>query len=212
MRTKTLLITAALGAAGVASGMAQVYSVNAVGYVNVELKTGYNLVANPLDAGTGNNIVSKLLASVPDGTSVYKYNQATGFNINPKDFGDWDNPAMPLVPGEGAFIRCAAPLTVTFVGEVMQGTGANALKQDIPSGYAIVSSKVPQAGKVSTDLKYPAADGDSVYKFDATTQGYNIFAFDFGSWDPAEPTIAVGEAFWSRKVAAATWTREFSVN
>ena len=37
MRTKTLLLTAALCAAGIATSKAQVYSVNAVGYVNTAL-------------------------------------------------------------------------------------------------------------------------------------------------------------------------------
>src|SRR5439155_26780565 len=37
MRTKTLLLPAALSAAGLASATAQVYSVNAVGYVNVSV-------------------------------------------------------------------------------------------------------------------------------------------------------------------------------
>src|SRR3954468_1352288 len=48
MRTKTLLLTAALAAAGAASAMAQnVYSVNAVGYVNKSVVHGYSIVANP---------------------------------------------------------------------------------------------------------------------------------------------------------------------
>ena len=49
MRTKTLLLTAALSAAGIASSMAQVYSVNAVGYVNTPLVTGFNLISNPAE-------------------------------------------------------------------------------------------------------------------------------------------------------------------
>ncbi len=53
MRIKALLCAAAL-AAGAVSSMAQsnVYSLNIVGYVNVPLVTGFNLIANPLDNGT----------------------------------------------------------------------------------------------------------------------------------------------------------------
>ena len=47
MRTKTLLLTAALAAAGVVSSMAQVYSVNSVGYVNLTLPNGFSMIANP---------------------------------------------------------------------------------------------------------------------------------------------------------------------
>ena len=47
MRTKALLLTAALGLASVATSMAQaVYSVNVVGYINLTMKPGFNLVAN----------------------------------------------------------------------------------------------------------------------------------------------------------------------
>jgi hypothetical protein len=49
MRTKALLLTGVLGAAlGSASLMAQVYSLNAVGYINVTLPAGFSLIADPL--------------------------------------------------------------------------------------------------------------------------------------------------------------------
>jgi hypothetical protein len=76
MRTKTLLLTAALSAAGVATSMAQgaVYSVNAVGYVNTPLVAGFNLVSNPLNNTAANgNTIESLFAGVPDGTQVYKF-------------------------------------------------------------------------------------------------------------------------------------------
>ena len=58
MRTKTLLLTAALSAAGIATSMAQVYSANAVGYVNKLIPTGFSMIANPVFG-------RKLLARLP---------------------------------------------------------------------------------------------------------------------------------------------------
>src|SRR5256885_410376 len=61
MRTKTLLSTAALLAAGLATSMAQssnVYSLNVVGYVNAPVITGYNFAANPFDTSDGLNKAS----------------------------------------------------------------------------------------------------------------------------------------------------------
>lgn len=211
MRTKTLLVTAALGAAGVASAIAQVYSVNAVGYVNLTVKPGFNTIANPLDAGTGNNTASKILAGVPDGTTVYKYAGGT-YTIDAfSDLFGWDNPDLGLAPGEGFWLQipAGADVTLTFVGEVPQGAASN---MDLPAGFALVASKVPQAGKLVTDLKYPAADGDTIYTY-ANPGGYTISGFtDLFGWDPAEPSVAVGQSFWSQKSAAGTWTRNFSVN
>jgi len=209
MRTKTLLVTAALGAAGVSSAIAQVYSVNAVGYVNVPVKKGFNLVANPLDAGAGNNTVAKLLTGVPDGTIVYTFTPAGGYSLNTLDFGEWTNPNEELAPGKGFFVfnSSAGDVTVTFVGEVKQGT----LSTPLAAGYNLVASQVPQAGKISTDLKLTPAEGDGVYTY-ANVGGYTIFTFDFGAWDPTEPSIAVGEGVFVKKVAAGAWDRTFSVN
>lgn len=75
---------------------------------------------------------------------------------------------------------------------------------------------VPQVGKLSEDLGYPGnAEGDTVYKYVAGTGWvpYNIQMDDFGvlGWFPSEPEIAVGEGFFSKKVAAGEWTRTFNV-
>jgi len=207
MRTKTLLLAAAFSAVGAATAMAQVYSVNAVGYVNTALKEGFNLIANPLDAGA-NNTVANLLAGVPDGTVVYTFAPGTGYTVNTFDLGEWTNPNATLVPGQGFFVRTPSAVTVTFVGEVKQGN----LSTLLATGFNLVASQVPQAGKISTDLGLSVADGDLVYKFNADTQGYQIFTFDIGEWDPSEPTLAVGEGCWVRKGAAGAWNRTFSVN
>src|SRR5258707_15596446 len=59
MRTKTLFLTAAFSAAGMATSMAQtVYSVNIVGYINLPIVHGLSLVANQLNASPNNSVVS----------------------------------------------------------------------------------------------------------------------------------------------------------
>ena len=68
MRTKTILLTAAVLAAGLGASVAQsVFSVNAVGYVNVTIRPGYNLIANPLN--NGGNTVSEVLPPASHGSS-----------------------------------------------------------------------------------------------------------------------------------------------
>lgn len=209
MRTKTLLLAAAFSAAGAATALAQVYSVNAVGYVNTALKPGFNLIANPLDAGA-DNTVSKLLAGVPDGTIVFTFAPGSGFSINTFDLGEWSDPNATLVPGQGFFVRTPpdSNVTVTFVGEVKQGD----LQTPLAEGFNLVASQVPQAGKISTDLGLILADGEQVFRFNADTQGYQVFTFDIGEWDPAEPELAVGEGVWVRKAAVGSWNRTFAVN
>jgi hypothetical protein len=207
MRTKTLLITAAIGAAAAVATQAQVYSVNAVGYINLTAQPGFNLLANQLIAA--DNTVAGLLPGVPEGTSVYKFDPATGYSITTLDFGAWTDPSVTLSPGEGFWLRNpgAEDMTITLVGEVPQGT----LTTDLVVGFNLVSSQVPQAGLIETDLGLPVEEGTSVYQFDPVA-GYSISSIDFGAWSPSEPTVAVGEGVWVRAISAGSWTRDFSVN
>jgi hypothetical protein len=210
MRTKTLLLTAAVIAAGAVASQAQVYSVNAVGYVNSQVGPGFTLIANPLN--TTNNTLGVLLPSPPDFTTVYKWNETSqGFDIATYFFGAWDHPEYTLNPGEGAVISTDTAFTITWVGEVMQGQLATA----IPQNYSIRSSKVPQSGTL-TQLAFPTPnDFDTLYKWNTSSQAYDIFTYFFGSWSgptPGEPSIGVGESFFYSANAPLNWTRTFSVN
>lgn len=209
MRTQLILTTAAFVAGSLAAS-AQVYSVNAVGYINVTVPAkSYALVANQLNVG--GNTVAEALPTAPDGTVIFKYAQGSGFSANGVEFGEWGVPTQKIAPGEGFFLQNngAAAATFTFVGEVPQGT----LQTALAKGLNLISSQVPQAGKLVTDLKFPAVDGDVVYQWNSATQKYNDpNGFEFGEWGGGEPNIGVGEGFFVNKFAAASWDRTFSVN
>jgi len=214
MRTKTLLLTAALSAAGIATSMAQVYSVNAVGYVNTPLVTGFNLISNPLDnksSANGNSVANLFGTQLPANSIVYKFTNGSfvGGIFNYDEFEGWPVGATTALipPGEGVFVRTPAAATVTFVGDVPQGS----LSNPIPAGFSIRASQVPQAGTV-TVLGFPAAEGDSIYQYDETrATKYAISNYEFGAWDPL-PSLKVGEAIFVRTGAAKNWTRTFNVN
>jgi hypothetical protein len=211
MKAKALLAAGLMIAASAASSLAQtVYSVNAVGFVNLNFPPGFTLASNPLEGAT--NTVLALFPSVPNGTSIFKFDGATGtYTGSTFFFGSWNNPSMTLVPGEGFFFKNpgVTTFTNTFVGNVKQGT----LTTSLSAGFTLVGSQVPQSGLVSTDLGVPIGNAESVFKFDTTSQAYAGGTFFFGSWGGAgEPTIGVGEGFFVKKNAAANWTRTFSVN
>jgi len=218
MRTKTLLLIAAACAAGAVSSMAQVYSVNAVGYVNKTVAAGqFALISNPLNAAT--NTVNALFTPVPDGFQVYIYVPGKGYAV-----GTYDSLSEGFIPdavgnaqvtpGMGVFVKNppGAATTVTFVGEVPQGT----LTTQLVAGLQIVSSQVPQAGNAKS-LGLQGADGDQIYIWDTSSQKYQSSTFDAldNDWSPKLETLKqldVGDAFFLKKVAAGTWTRTFSVN
>jgi hypothetical protein len=215
MRTKALLCLAAL-AAGVVTASAQVYSLNVVGYINVTVPAnGFAMIANQLDSG--NNTLGSLIPIAPDGAQFFKYNGSYTASTYDGLGQVWDNPGITLNPGEGGFFHnnTASALTLTFVGQVMQGT----LNNPLPAGYAIRSSIVPQQGTLQ-DLGIPItgagtpSDGDQVFVYNG---GYSASTFDslIPGWDtagsPGGPTIAVGQAFFIKSATAYTWTRSFTV-
>jgi hypothetical protein len=224
MRTKTILLSAAVLAAGLSAVSAQsVFSVNAVGYVNVPVINGYQVIANPLN--NSNNTLNVILPAVADNTKIYRFNPtsqtfgaAITFFFDPDvNAGAWD-PNVVLAPGEAVFLFSPVAATLTFVGEVPQGTLLNPL----PANFSLRSSIVPQSGGISSVLGLAAADNDSVYFFNPATQSYPApFRFFFdpdtntGAWDPSEPSVAVGQGFFFKNtsgIANRTWTRTFSVN
>jgi len=208
MRIKTLLCLAAL-TAGVATSMAQsnVYSLNIVGYVNVTNPPGYRLQANPLN--TTNNDVRFLIPAPPTGTTVYK-KAGAGFlsSTYDPDFGGWGDPLV-LNPGEGFYVQnpSGSAFVNTYVGEVILDSTNN-----VPAGYSIRASVVPQSGPIQSALLYPPNAGDVIYFY--TGSGFTSFGYDpdFGGWFDGEPSPAVGQGFYIyNNTTTKNWIRHFTV-
>jgi hypothetical protein len=211
MRTKTLLLTAALVAAGVASSMAQsnVYSLNIVGYVNKVIPSGNSLLANPLSTGVTNG-ANEILPLVD--TSVFLTWNGTAFVYASYDtgFGGWidggQNPSSPplLPPGKGFFFFNPNPaFTNTFVGQVIPNPGTtNTLS--LPSGNSLVGSVMPVAGSAITapPVSLPLIDTSVILKWSGTAYQYFSYDTGFGGWIDAgqnattEPGLAVAEGFF----------------
>jgi hypothetical protein len=216
-----------LGGASVATSMAQVFSVNAVGYVNKTFANpGFYIISNPLN--NGNNQIGTVIPSAPDNTIAYRFangafGDALSFVAGAGWFGSAGAATDVIAPGEGFFIQIPAgstPVTLTFVGDVPQGAS---LTQPIPAGFSLQASQVPISAGLSTTgnsgMNFPAVDNDTVYFFNGATQTYKdaiSFIAGAGWFDSTganDPTPAVGEGFFlSRSGAAGSWVRSFSVN
>ena len=193
-------------------------NVNAVGYLNVSVLPGFNLVSNQLrysPAYTVADLAGSLQGNVPDGLSVYLlfpegYRSAT-YDTSSRTFEPADIAAEELSPGRGFFLFNPATnaLTLTFVGEFMQGT----LTNNVPAGFSLVASMVPQEATLAL-LGFPTEPGDVVYRFNPLTQTFVAAVFDDidGAWMPGIPQVYAGEAFVVFKNRPATWTRTFFAN
>jgi hypothetical protein len=198
--------------------MAQVYSVNIVGYVNLSIPVGFSMIANQLNNSPDNQLAT-LIPTPPDQTTFYKFvNASSSYLIDQFADGAWGGDtsgAMTLNPGEGVFVNSLAAFTATFVGEVQLSTPAGALP--IATGFSIVSSPIPQQGFLDTDLNYGTPnDQETFYQFNNASTSYSINQWADAAWGGDAggnaPTIHVGEAFFvSNPGAAHSWTRTFSV-
>jgi len=228
MRTKTLALSAMLGLLGSASVMAQanVYSLNAVGYINVTLPVGFSIVACPLIVSGGNTVANLFnnLGGSYQYSTIYAYINGTGFatadsagQYSGGTAGWVNNGIETLNPGQAVFYfnGAATNQTVTFVGTVPQGLLTNQL---VP-GFNLVGSMVPTSGDLVTNTIMAAASAetgggfgpngpgqlDTIYIFDSSytgsqQNGYetaNSYGQGIGGWLNGDPVITnVFEGFF----------------
>jgi len=186
MRTKTLVLSALLGALSSVSVMAQtnVYSLNVVGYINASIPSGWSIITCPLICSPDNTLNTLLpntngyfnQVSPPLHTLVYAWTPGQGYlvqetavttnaNASGWRFGGAD---ITLNPGSAAFIfnPFPAPLSATWVGTVTSGT--NLVNPLIP-GWNLVGSIVPASGDLVTNSITMLTNGqkqDLLYTFD----------------------------------------------
>jgi hypothetical protein len=201
MRTKSVILGAALLAAGVASSMAQsnVYSLNVVGYINIPITNGFNLIANNLDFdGTGtNNLMTNVMAALNINQTVYKFDtNAAAFDIwqYTKSLGTWQTlqgsvpfTAATLNPGEGAFVVTTKNTNFTVVGQVLQGSWTNNYLVG-GNNFCIASPQFPLSAPIDSTgnggLAIPDTNNFSVYLWDSPNQSFDIWQWSkgLGTW------------------------------
>jgi len=239
MRTKSLLAAAAIIAAGVASSQAQsnVYSLNVVGYVNLTVKPGYNLLAAQLKNNVGPDAdINVILTNAPtlsDGSTYFAWNdgaqdftQAANW-VSPGSGGpNWYNADFSALAtdqatrGKSFFIfNAGAEATLTLVGEVPQG----AASVSVPTSYGFLGDFVPVSQEIKTN-GFTIEDGATLTTFDANIQDYtpalngvgagsggpDWYNADFSSVINFAPAVGQGFLHFS-VVAPATWNRNFTV-
>jgi hypothetical protein len=178
---------------------------NAVGYLNISLKPGLNLVGRQLDSV--HNTVGELYKLV-DESIIYRVVEGS-FTTNVFRNGNWERPDEVILPGEGIFILnpSSQAMTQTDVGQILQGD----LTNFIPAGLSIRCSFPPMTGKITQDLGLKLNSFDNVYLL----RGGGLTVFTFlpnGTWNPFEPTVNSGEAFEIDAGQATNWVVHFEVN
>jgi hypothetical protein len=228
MRTKTILLSALLGALGSVSVHAQnVYSLNAVGYINVTLSPGFNIVSCPLYVLDGNGNVDNTITNLlgPNTNGQYKKWQIYGWDgayiQDSGTPGGWAAGGTQTInPGQAVWIENPSNITttVTFVGTVPTGPITNA----IYPGFNLISSVVPASGDIITNSIMAFTNSvtptkkDQVYTYNPLTSNFTQYS---ASGSPAsfavDPILpSVGGGFWYESASTATnyWVEDYTVN
>jgi hypothetical protein len=210
--------------------MAQnVYSLNVVGYINLSLTNGLNLIANQLDFdGTlTNNTLFTVFGTntLPNATKVAAWQPSSSSFITAAysaTSGKWNNTSgqpyidSQLAPGAAVFVSiptsATTPVTLTLVGQVIQGTNTTV----VTPGLGFYSAIPPISGGLVSTLGFPAQRLDKFQAWNAASQSYLTKAYSGSAWNgtPAgEPQLSVGEGFgYTAAAATATnWIQAFTV-
>jgi hypothetical protein len=157
----------------------------------LNVQGGLNLIANQLDHGS--NRLAEIMSNVPEGTELFKYdtNGTWISSIYSASLGGWFPNNTTLIPGEGAVLQSPTSFSIRFTGT----PHVPVLPLTIPGGACyLLSRQTNDIGTFDNIVGTAPADGATVYKWNGSGYGTNIFSS--GVWAPADPTAGVGEAVW----------------
>jgi hypothetical protein len=208
--TTRLLIVLSLAVTSAVT--AQVYSSNIVGYATVTVTPGYNLLANPLNAGVTNG--ANEIMPILDGELILTWNGVRFTQVGyDSGFGGWVGadgqtasapPSLP--PGQGFFLfnPMSTATNVTFVGEVVPGPGAtNCLSLAV--GFSLLGSPLPATVNQITNppVSLPVLDGMLVLAWSGSNYLQTGYDSGFGGWVGADgqttalaPPYSIGQGFF----------------
>jgi hypothetical protein len=224
-----MLLSALLGTLGSVSLMAQstnVYSLNAVGYINITVEPGFNIISCPLMASPDNTINTLLTNS----TGQFKKWQFWSWNplADPpayvEDIGAgsaWANAGVEtLNPGQAGWLYNPSntPVTITFVGTVPSGSLTNTL---VHNTFNLVSSILPTSGDIVTNTLMNFTTGvkkDQVWEWTPGTSltspgSYVEVIAGTSAWSANPVQATVGGGFWylNNTNVDNNWVENFSV-
>jgi hypothetical protein len=186
------------------TALAQVTSINVVGYYNLNIFPGDNLIASQFQSSDPNNGLDAVLtAGVAPGST----------------FSEWDPVASQFLPastydgsiwsinysfgpnGVGGVLNSPSATTATFVGTVVN------YDIDGPAGYTFIppargpgtyllalAAVAPFPASFQTIVGRAPNIGDSVRTLDGPSQVYSTTTFNGTSWDNGTPSLIIGQS------------------
>jgi hypothetical protein len=181
-------------------------SANLVGYYNLPIHAGDNLVANhfQLEDSTLNAVFGN---GIPDGTTFSKWDLASRQFLPTSTYSSGNGWSInyDFRPGEGAIFNTSVTFTNTFVGEVdFDGKNLVFTYPTLPVGENLLSCSVPYQSDFFHVIGRNPYDHESVRRLDLDTQTYQTSTFQNGVWNNGDPVLRVGESAFFSLVAPAS--------
>jgi hypothetical protein len=182
---------------------AQVTSINVVGYYNLPIYPGNNLIANQLIPT--NSTLDYILNYSAVGSTFTKWDSSLNQFLPLSVFNgtNWSvNYSLTL--GEGGLLNAPSGWTNTFVGDVgpyIPLTGTNIWQPNYANGLHLISDPIPRSTNVSLMFSNVVGrapqEGEWVQILDSQSQTYLTTTFHVGTgWDNGDPIMKVGQSAW----------------
>ena len=213
MKRASLAVT--LSAALCCSLFATLVPITPVGYINILLRPGFNLISIPLKMP--NSEIAEVFGAghdLPDGLTIYIMENGqfygTTYSASAGQFEPSTIARKTIPPGRAFFVYnpLQSQLTLAFAGEIPTGQLTNSL----PDGFSAVAPMIPRSGTLSAH-GFPTAPRDVIYFWDATNQVFRGSTFDDidGAWLSREESVSPGEGFILFKREAVDWIIDFEL-
>jgi hypothetical protein len=182
------------------SAQAQVFSGNIVGYYNLQINPGNNLIANQLSQG-GNTLDEIITDSVPEGATFALWNPTTDHYLSASTYDTTTGWSInyTLTYGQGGLLNTPSLFTNTFVGSVSPVYDINTSQFNPPLvtgiGTFLLSCYVPFVNASFYDVvgRNPI-NGESVSILNSLTQTTTTSTFNGSAWSNGDPTLNIGQS------------------
>ena len=173
---------------------------NIVGYINIPVYSGNNLIANQLDDGAGDLLNSVLTNGVLAGSTFSELDPTTHQLMAASVFNgsSWSIDYVLGPNGTGGVLNSPGSSTVTTVGTVLYynlNTGFTYVPPNRSPGLYLLADGAPRSPSTFEDIigRGPL-NGDFVETLNGATQTYSIDTFENGIWDHGTPALQPGQS------------------
>lgn len=183
---------------------------NPVGYYNLNISPGDNLIANQLSASADNTLDSVLPVGPLTGSTFTEWDPAANqlLPVSTYNGSSWSIDYTFAPNGVGGVLNSPSSQTITIVGVVVNMDSTYEHYEFTPPAYGpgtyLLALAAPlAAGATFQQIVGRAPDmGESVRTLNAATQLYSTTTFDGSVWNNGTPSLAVGQAAYFNLIAA----------